>query len=253
MTPNAEKTSRVRAILFDMSHTITQARAGVLDIHREAAYSAGFDTSDFSDEQLEKIFETVVEFIIKFQNDNKVGIHWGEQAEDWLDANRVFVEAIGYNDATDTQLMIYEKYWKDTLSTNWESLVEGAKETLEELKNRGYILGVCTRRYDNPEQLFKNWGVHQLLSTIQYSAVLGYAKPSPFTLLKAAEEIGINPRLCAYVGNYVHVDVDASLSAEMLPILTVWSDSKERDLAPESAIVIDKINELLDLFPGPPS
>ncbi len=244
--------SNIRAILFDMSQTITKTRAGVLDIYREAAQSAGFDTSDISDEQLEKVFGTIVEFLNKFQIENRVSIHWGERAEDWLEVNRIFVEALGFKEVPNTQLVELEKYWKDTLATNWESLAEGARETLEELKSRGYILGVCTRRYDNPEQLFRNWGIHHLLSTFQYSAILGYAKPSPFTLLKAAEDIGINPRLCAYVGNYVDVDVDASMSAEMLPILTVWSDPKERDLAPEDTIVIDKITELMDIFQGPP-
>ena len=139
------------------------------------------------------------------------------------------------------------------MTTNWESLVDGAKDTLEELHRRGYVLGICTRRPDNPEQQLKEWGIHHLLSTSHYTAVPGYAKPSPYTLLKAADDIKINPRLCAYVGNYVDADVGASLSAEMLPILVVWSDPKEKDLAPESVVIIDRINELLDLFQGPPS
>ena len=63
--------------------------------------------------------------------------------------------------------------------------------------------------------------------------------------------MNINPRLCAYVGNQVNTDVQASIRAEMLPILTVWYDSKEKDLAPDDVIVIDKVIELLDIFMGP--
>ena len=246
-------TSKIRAILFDLHHTITKTSMSPIQVHRKAAESAGFDLSKFDDMQIRKALDITVEFLNKFQIENRVGIHWGEKAADWLEANRVFVEALGFNDTSDEQLMEMEKHWKEELNVYWESLVEGAKETLEELKNRGYILGVCTRRPDNPEKLLKTWRIHHLLSTIHYTAVLGYAKPSPFTLLKAADEIGINPRLCAYVGNYVDADVGASQSAEMLPVLTVWSDHNEKELAPDGIIIIDKITELLDIFEGPPN
>jgi HAD superfamily hydrolase (TIGR01549 family) len=250
---DSKNTKIVRAILFDLSGTITENRKNVLDMHREAAEFAGFDMAQFSDDALHDVQKIMIECIDKFQEENNVGIHWGEKEEDWLKPNRVFVEALGFKKVPDAQLVIMETYWKEILATKLEALVEGAAETLEELKKRGYILGICTRRFDNPKKLLKNWGIDQFISTIQYSAVLGYAKPSPFTLLKAADEIGINPRHCAYVGNLVDLDIYAAMSAEMLPILTIWSDPKERELAPDSAIVIDIIDELLNLFEGPPN
>ena len=251
MTHDSKETKRVRAILFDLHHTITKTRMSPLDVHREAAQVAGFDMSQFSDDRLHETQNVMVEFLNKFQVENEVGIHWGERAEDWFEANRVFVEALGFENVLDEQLIEMERHWKETLTTKWESLVEDAKQTLEELKNRGYILGICTRRFDNPEQILKDWGIHHLFSTIHYTATLGYAKPSPYTLLKAADEIGINPRLCAYVGNLVDADIAASLSAEMLPVLTVWSDPEEKKLAPKGTVIINNIIELLDLFKSP--
>jgi len=206
-----------------------------------------------SDEQLKDTQESMEGHLHKYISENNVGIHWGDDPEDWLDLNRIFIESLGFKDVSDKQLREMEGYWKEILATDWESLTEGAKETLEELKRRGYILGICTRRGDNPEQLLKDWGIHPLISTIQYSFVPGYAKPSPFTLLKAADEIGVNPRLCAFVGNLVDADIDAAIRAEMVPILTIWDDHKEKELAPEGTIIIDKITELLDLFEGPPN
>lgn len=251
MTPVSVKTQSIRVVLFDLHHTITKTNMGVLDLHREAVEAAGFDVSHFDEEKLHEVQQVMVEFLNKFHLEKSVGIHWGEIAQDWLEGNRVFVEALGFKDVPDAQLMDMERHWKETLKTRWESLVEGATETLEELKKRGYILGICTRRFDNPEQLLKDWEIHHLFSTIQYTAVHGYAKPSPFTLLKAADEIGVNPRLCAYVGNLVDADIDAAMRAEMLPILTIWADHKEKELAPEGTIIIDKITELLDLFKEP--
>lgn len=245
--------SQIRAILFDLHHTITKTRVGMLDLTREAAASTGIDFSGFTDAEIKAAIQTADKFMKDFQVENKVDIHWGGEPEQWFAINKVMIESLGIRDVSEEQLIAFESYWKNIMATNWESLVEGAKETLEELHRRGYILGICTRRHDDPEELLKRWEIHHLLSTVHYTAVPGYAKPSPFTLLKAAEDIKINPRLCAYVGNYVDADVDASLSAEMLPVLTIWSDQKEKNLAPDGIIVINEIKELLDLFEGPPN
>ena len=245
--------SKIRAILFDLHHTITKTRVDMVTLTREAAESAGIPFEQFSNERLAKAIRKADSWMKEYQVQNGVDIHWGGEVEHWLEINRVLTDDLGLDNIPDETLLQMEKHWKETMATNWESLVEDAKETLEELHRRGYIIGICTRRHDDPEKLLKEWGIDHLLSTIHYSGVPGYAKPSPFTLLKAAEDIGINPRLCAYVGNYVDADVGASLSSEMLPILTVWSDPKEKELAPEATIVIDKIKELLNLFEGPPN
>ncbi|MCK4565851.1 MAG: HAD family hydrolase [Candidatus Thorarchaeota archaeon] len=243
----------IRAILFDLHHTITKTRVDMVTLTREAAESAGIPFKQFSNKQLARAIKKVDTWMKEYQVQNGVDIHWGGEVEHWLEINRVLADNLGLDNIQDESLLDMERHLRDTMATNWESLVEGAKETLEELHRRGYILGICTRRHDDPEKLLKEWGIDHLLSTVHYSGVPGYAKPSPFTLLKAAEDIGINPRSCAYVGNYVDADVGASVSAEMLPILTVWSDPKEKELAPDGTIVIDKIKELLNLFEGSPN
>ena len=253
MEGNKVRLANTKAILFDLHHTITKTRIGFIGLTREAAEAAGIDVSKFSDDQLGEAIQVADKFLKNYQIENDVDIHWGGEIEHWLEGNRVLIDNLGLENISDEQLLLMEKHWKEIMATTWESLVEGTKETLEELHHRGYILGICTRRADNPVELLKEWKIHQLLSTIHYTQVPGYAKPSPFTLLKAAEDIRINPRLCAYVGNYVDADVGASLSAEMLPVLTIWSDPKEKELAPENTIIIDKITELLDLFEGPPN
>ena len=245
--------SKIHAILFDLHHTITKTRIDIVAMFRKTAENAGIDLSPFSDEKLGEIFAKTDGLMKTYLIENDVDIHWGNDPKDWLELNRNIMNHLGFSNMSDEQIMKFEMGWRETGDDSFEILVDDAKETLEELHKRGYTLGVCTRRQVNPEQLLTEWGLRHLFSTIQFTGSPGYAKPNPFTLLKAAEEIGVNPRLCAYVGNYVGADVGAAISAEMLPILTVWSDPKEKELAPETAIVIDKINELLNLFEGPPN
>ncbi|MHA1938653.1 MAG: hypothetical protein ACW97O_10635, partial [Candidatus Thorarchaeota archaeon] len=55
--------------------------------------------------------------------------------------------------------------------------------------------------------------------------------------LQAADDIGVNPKLCAYVGNLVDADVVASKRAQMLPILLAWANPDQADLAPEGTLI----------------
>jgi phosphoglycolate phosphatase-like HAD superfamily hydrolase len=244
---------QIRAILLDLHHTITKTRTDILTMTRKSSMKAGVDLSQFSDDEVKAAFNSSNNHIKQHVSENDVDIHWGNDPSDWFEINKEFFRHLGFNDVSDEQIMQFEMAWRETGEDSFELLHKGAKEPLEELHARGYILGICTRRQTDPVPLLKDWKIDHLLSSVQYSGTPGYAKPSPFTLLKAAEEIGINPRLCAYVGNLVDADVEAALRAEMLPVLTVWADGKEKEKATEDTIIINEIHELLDIFKEPPS
>jgi phosphoglycolate phosphatase-like HAD superfamily hydrolase len=121
---------------------------------------------------------------------------------------------------------------------------------LEELQRRGYHLGICTRRPDDPTDILRKFGIHHLLSTIQWSSVPGYSKPHPFTLILAADEMGVNPLHCVFVGNSVDADIVAAQRAGMIPILTTWANPEEIEKSHEGMYTIGEVSELLDLFSG---
>jgi len=245
--------SKIRGVFCDLHHTLTETRVDFSGLTREAAQGAGIDISQVTDEKLKDSFAWINLYIKKYQIEKDVSIHWGTEPEQWVHINREFLRHLGFENITDQTLIAFERVWKNITKTNWESLAHDAKNVLEELHQRGYVLGLCTRRHDDPYPLLERWGILDLFSTIQWTAVPGYAKPSPYTLLQAAFETGINPRLCTYVGNAVDADVGAAVNAEMLPILTTWANPQEAILAPEYTIVIDTLSELLEMFSAPPS
>ncbi len=245
-----ELISKIRGIFFDLHHTLTKTRVDFSGLTREAAEVVGIDISHITDVQFKDTFARINSWIMNYQIEKDVVIYWGTEPEQWVDVNREFLRSLGFDNISDQTLIEFERAWKDITKSSWEFLVDNAKGVLEELHRRGYVLGLCTRRHDDPQALLERWSIRNLFSSVQWTAVPGYAKPSPYTLIQAAFETGINPRLCAYVGNTVDADVEAAINAEMLPILTTWADPQESLLAPDKAIVIDTLSELLEMFSG---
>lgn len=249
MRDKSPRLGGIKAILLDLHETITEVHEGIPSLTRKVSKLGGIDIGNVSDEQLAFAFDKVIEWINPYQIENDVDRNFGSEVEHWTEANRIMYEALGFEGLSDETLINIEKIWKEHLST-WERLRPDAASTLSELKNRGYVLGICTRRADDPVSLLQGWGIHNLLSTVQWTSVPGYSKPSPFTLILASEEIGVNPMRCAFVGNSVDADIEAAVRAGMVPVLTTWADADEAKKAPEGTYIIKEVAELLDLFSG---
>ncbi|MFW9786400.1 MAG: HAD family hydrolase [Candidatus Thorarchaeota archaeon] len=238
---------RVKAILFDLHETITETSEDILSLTRRVSHLAGFDLSEFSDEEIEIALEKVIEYFNPYQIENDVDIHFGGEVEHWTGANKIMYESLGFEDLSVEALNNLEEIWKGELKT-WEFLRLDAEKTLYELHKRGYILGICTRRADDPTELLRNWAILDLMSTVQWTSVPGYSKPSPYTLIMAADEIGVNPLRCAYVGNSAEADIEAANRAGMIAVLATWANPEEANRAPKGIHIINEIPELLDLF-----
>lgn len=245
-----ERIERTRAIIFDLHHTITKTRESPSELLRNILSEFKIEVADISDNTLQEAFEYMDRWMARYQVEQNVGPHWGGKAEDWIQADRIMLERLGY-EFSEQKIMEIEKKWKrETKSADFEWLIEEAIEIMQVLHSRGYTLAIATRRHDDPTGKLKHAEVTDLVSCIEWSGVSGYAKPNPYTLLSVSKQIGVNPRLCAYIGNYVDLDIIAAKRAEMLPVLTTWANPDEEDKAPEDTIVIDSIDELTHLFLG---
>ena len=244
------KLSGTKAILLDLHETITEENdENILALTRRVSQTAGFNLGKFSDDAINAALEKVVEWFNPYQIENDVDIHFGNEVEHWTEANRVMYEALGFEGLSDDAITSVEEIWKRELKI-WESLRSDAKSTLKELHKRGYQLGICTRRPDNPTDLLRKWEILDILSTVQWSSVPGYSKPSPYTLILAADELGVNPLRCAFVGNSAEADIGAAQRAGILPVLTTWADPEQAEEAPEGTWIITEVSDLLDLFEG---
>ena len=218
---------------------------------KKLSENEGINTSQFSKEPFNLAITRMDAPMDQFQLEHNVSPLWGADPEHWIDFDRRVFESLGILDLNDSTILRIERAWKKEITEgDYETFTDDAVTILKELHARGYILGLVTRRHDNPVASLKKAGLYDLFSTVKWTGVRGYAKPNPYSLIMAADDIGVNPRLCAYVGNWVDVDVGAATRADMVPILVTWADPKEAEKAPKGTIVIESLLELLHMFKG---
>jgi len=98
--------------------------------------------------------------------------------------------------------------------------VEGCRETLKELKNRNFILGIVTDTIyplEWKEKRLQKAGVSEFIDVIACSSVLGVHKPDPAIYLNALEQVDLTPSQSAFVGH----DAKELKGAKLAGMLTV--------------------------------
>ena len=132
---------------------------------------------------------------------------------------------------------------------------EGVKETLRELKNRGYKLGIIANTITETE--IPDWMCHDQVAdcftTVILSSKVRLRKPDPAIYLLASRCIGSTPENCAYVGDNPVRDVEGAVDAGYGSMI-LFEDAGAADREGKAPTVmpdyrIKAIRELLDLFP----
>ena len=94
-------------------------------------------------------------------------------------------------------------------------VVDHAREVIEELQQRGYILGIISNVITSRE--IPDWleadGFAPYFKSVVLSSVFGKRKPDPSIYLEAARRAGVAPRNCVYVGDNLKRDVTGTRQA----------------------------------------
>ncbi len=109
-----------------------------------------------------------------------------------------------------------EEHQKEHL---WTHVEEGTKESLLELAEEGYRLGVISNADGRVEGVLRAVGLRDLVEFVVDSAVVGVEKPDPEIFLEGARRIGFPPESCLYVGDLYPVDVVGARGVGMSAVL----------------------------------
>ncbi|NTU75965.1 MAG: HAD-IA family hydrolase [Anaerolineaceae bacterium] len=132
----------------------------------------------------------------------------------------------------------------------------GAREIIEELKKRGYRLGVISNTMstlDLPRFITANkW--NDLFEVVALSANIKSRKPAPDMFIHAAQAIQVHPNRCAYVGNRIAKDIVGCKRAGFaLGVMLETAgmpriDQLDQSVQPE--LTIASLDDLLNIFPA---
>lgn len=131
------------------------------------------------------------------------------------------------------------------------------KSTLAELDRRGYQLGIIANTITESE--IPDWMIADQVShyfkVVILSSKVRIRKPDPEIYLLACRVLNVSPETCAYVGDNPVRDVEGAVAAgygKMVLIHEPDTISKEKPGtdAPKPDAVIERISDLLEIFPS---
>ena len=126
------------------------------------------------------------------------------------------------------------------------TLNPGAKETLEELRRRGILIGILTR--NKRQNAFAVAEKHGLKFDAVVGREEGPVKPDAFGVLYLCERFGIKPQESLVVGDYLF-DLLCARSAGAIPVL-LKNHHKADEFAQYADFVIENIAGLLKIIDG---
>ncbi|HEU4456090.1 MAG TPA: HAD-IA family hydrolase [Longimicrobium sp.] len=127
----------------------------------------------------------------------------------------------------------------------WGNVRERTVETLDELRRRGYRLGVISNADGRAEQALDAVGLRPHFELVVDSGLVGIDKPDPRIFHHALERMGVAPAQAVYVGDIYEIDVQGARAAGMRAILIdpLWKwDDKDCER-------IRGLHDLLDILP----
>lgn len=125
---------------------------------------------------------------------------------------------------------------------------DGMTETLQELKNRGVKLGVCTNK-PHPAAVGAIHGIYGegLFDLIQGQIESIPRKPAPDGALMIAHRLGVTPEECMYIGD-TDTDMKTGNRACMTTIGVLWGFRDRKELEENHAhYIIERPEELLEI------
>ena len=115
---------------------------------------------------------------------------------------------------------IYDAIWQRHQEKHlWDTLEPSIPQVFKALRDRGFLLGVVSNADGSVPGILEQLELDHFFKCILDSTLVGIEKPDARIFLMAAEQLGVPPEQCVYVGDQVAVDVHGASHAGMIPVL----------------------------------
>lgn len=219
----------VKAVFFDFDDTL-QSRKGAYRLYCESFLDKYFPNIS-NCERLKKLDE-MEEYVDGGYKDREV--YFPEIIELWCWENHPPLEEL-YNSFN------YD-FGKHIV------MLDGAVETLKEIKCRGYILGAITNGVSSLQNIkLDTAGIRELFDVVVVSGDISIYKPDRRIFDEAIKRAGVKNEESLFVGDHPVNDIQGALGADMLAIRMNYGDFKGKGLGnPGVSAEIEDIREVLN-------
>lgn len=212
-----------KAIIFDFDYTLGDSTNGIALSINYALEQLGYPTKSMDDIKM------------------TIGLSLKETYKT-LASNDNLEEA-------DRFAQLFKEKADDVMVANTELYV-GVKEVLQQLKNKGYRIGIVTTKFHyRIEQILSKFEANELVDIIVGAEDVKIEKPNPEGLLWAIEHLGIEKENVLYVGDsLVDVKTAQNASVDFVAVLTGTTTREEFDEYSNIYIgenVVNSINYLI--------
>lgn len=229
-----------KAVYFDMGGVLMNV---VPEYSRENAINAAvtgpkvarFLGPDFS-------LEHFLEFMgdsIKLRAEESPGI----QEDAWLVDRQMLQDFTGKAVPCD---VLKEKFWNQiNYMTSCFEPVQGVRETLQYVKDRGYLIGLISNVFHPAiifKELFTEWGIVDYFKPLLFSSEYRYKKPHRAIFDYALSwHPSLKPEETIFLGDTWDIDVIGAQGAGLIPI---WINAEHDEKFRENVRVIKTVTEL---------
>lgn len=221
---------KIKAVFFDFDDTL-QSRAGAFRLYCDDFLSRYFPY--IQGEEKERRMDEMEEHVDGGYKSREA--YWPEMIELWQ-----------WENAPDLQTLV------DDFNSNFGKkvvMLEGSVQTLEELKRRGYLLGMVTNGNSQLQNTkLDTAGIRDLFDMAVVSDDIHIWKPDKGIFEYAMRTLGVTPEQSLFVGDHPVNDIQGALGAGMQ---AVWVDyGSFAGQATAGVKSVKNVRELLDDLKG---
>lgn len=142
----------------------------------------------------------------------------GSTSGAWRDYFHIILGKAGVDG--DEQAEVIDSLWEAHQRFGlWTVAIEGATETVADLKSRGYRIGVVSNAEGRVERDLEGAGFAGMFETVVDSHHVGVEKPDPRIFEVALERMGVDSKTAVFLGDVPAVDVAGAEAAGLRPVL----------------------------------
>ncbi|MCI8325565.1 MAG: HAD-IA family hydrolase [Clostridia bacterium] len=157
-----------------------------------------------------------------------------------------FRDLLGEDRAYDAVAWFREYYINNGCILN-NPVYDGIPETMKELKERGYILGIAScKKHEEVVMLAKHFGIYDYMTCIS-GLVYGVREEKAEVLQYAIDSMGVAARDCIMIGDTVY-DIEGAAQVGMDCILCSWGFADERAVGDNIVYTAGNPSDLIKFF-----